>query len=191
VSDATVLSGPTPAGWRKPGPIDQLRNLYGRLRYRYFPPKSNLEHFAERELARLMGDPDGDEMQIAMNKHILKMVRQFGREGHSGFSASYAIGCLEKLLRYEPLTPLTGEDDEWMCVSEMAGEEMWQNTRCGRIFKGGDGRAYDIEGKVFVEPSGAAFTSRDSRVYIKFPYQPTTEHVSVDDDGQPIGGGER
>jgi hypothetical protein len=63
---------------------------------------------AEHEL-KLLSDGDPDETQQAMNKHILEMVKLFAEEGHSGFSASYAIRILEKLLRFEPLVALTGE----------------------------------------------------------------------------------
>lgn len=34
--------------------------------------------------------------------------------------------------------------------------------------------------KVFVEPDGASYTSRDSRVYIEFPYTHKTEYVNVE-----------
>lgn len=138
---------------------------------------SLVEH-AKAELA-LIGSDDGDEMQSAMNSHILTMVGHFAEEGHSGFSASYAIGILEKLLRFEPLTPLTGDDAEWTDMSEYGPEPVWQNKRCSRVFKAADGSAYDIDGKVFREPNGASFTSRDSRVPVTFPYIPKTEYVDV------------
>lgn len=134
---------------------------------------SLVEH-AKRELALLPGDDDGDEMQAEMNAHIIRMVELFADEGHSGFSAAYAISVLQKLLSFEPLTPLTGNDDEWVEV----GTGVFQNSRCSRVFKE-DGEAYDIDGRVFREPSGACFTGRDSRVPVTFPYVPTTEYVDV------------
>jgi hypothetical protein len=148
-----------------------------------------LEH-AEREMD-LMGLTDDGEMNGMMRKHILHMVKEFAAEGHSGFSASYAIQLLEKLLKFEPITPLTGEDWEWVDVSEQSGKPMWQNVRCGRVFKDEDG-AYDIEGRVFWnwqtledgEKYKSFYTSRDSRVYITFPYVPETVYVEVNDDEQ-------
>ena len=76
---------------------------------------SLLSH-AEYELDRL-GLNDDDDMNGAMRKHLLHMVKEFADEGHSGFSANYAIKCLQRLLHFKPLTPLTGEDDEWTEVS--------------------------------------------------------------------------
>lgn len=188
---AATLSGPTPVGWRKPSLLDRAVGAYQRLRFRYFPPKSGLETFAERELARLLGDPDGDDMQIEINRHILRMVRTFAREGHSGGGASYAIPILAKLLRYEPLGPITGEDSEWNDIGEMSGEPMWQNNRCSHVFKGADGRAYDIDGRVFVEPNGCAFTGQGSRVWIEFPYTPSRVEIAVGEDGEPLDGPSR
>jgi hypothetical protein len=143
---------------------------------------SLLSH-AEYELD-LIGMKDGsdDDMNIAMRKHILHMIEEFSEEGHSGFSAQYAISILSKLLKYEPLTPLTGDDSEWVDVSEMNGNTLYQNKRSGRVFKDNDG-AYDIEGKVYWdwftdEETGekykSYYTGRESRVPVEFPYVPTT-----------------
>jgi hypothetical protein len=106
---------------------------------------------------------------------VIKMLEQFAEEGHSGMSASMAISLFERLARFEPLTPLTGDDDEWTEVVE----GQWQNRRCSHVFKDADGRAYDSNGRVFREPDGICFTSRDSRVYIEFPYTPKVEYVDV------------
>jgi hypothetical protein len=147
---------------------------------------------AERELD-LIGMTDDGDMNGMMRKHILHMIEEFAKEGHSGFSASYAIQCLEKLLRFEPLSPLTGEDWEWFDVAEMSSGPLWQNVRCSRVFKDENG-AYDINGKVFWEwytdpetgeKHKSHFTSKDSRVPVTFPYIPTTvyEEAVVDRDG--------
>lgn len=141
---------------------------------------SNMTTHAERELD-IIGMKDEEGMNGMMRKHILHMIEEFAAEGHSGFSASYAIQCLEKLLRFEPLSPLMGTDDEWVDVAEYNGSPMWQNKRCSRVFKDETG-AYDIDGKVFwdwhTDENGekfkSYFTSRDSRVYVTFPYVPTT-----------------
>ena len=142
---------------------------------------TTLIKYAESELDRVgMTADNEDEMNLAMRDHILRMVRIFSQEGHSGFSANYAILCLEKLLRYEPLSPLTGEDDEWIQVDE----NLYQNKRCSRVFKDEDG-AYDIDGIVFWEwytdpETGekfkSHFTCKDSRVRVEFPYTPKTEY---------------
>lgn len=63
--------------------------------------------YAKRELELIGKDEDG--MQELMNKNILEIVEIFSKQGHSGFSAGYALNVLERLLKYKPLTPLTGE----------------------------------------------------------------------------------
>lgn len=133
----------------------------------------NLLTHAERELP-----PADDEMQALMNTQLKEMILVFSTHGHSGFSASYAISALAKLLRFEPLRPLTGEPDEWNEV----GDGVFQNNRCSHVFRQIDrfnGQAYDINGRVFREPSGACFTNSDSFVPITFPYTPKTEYVDV------------
>lgn len=140
--------------------------------------------FAKQELAQIgMDENTDDDMNKEMRDHILRMVEEFSEAGHSGFSASYAVGILSKLLAYEPLTPLTGEDWEWTDLDyddDMAA----QNKRCSHVFKRRDGTAYDSEGIVwwewFTDDDGSIhksyFTSADSRVDITFPYKPCKKY---------------
>jgi hypothetical protein len=148
--------------------------------------------YAKSELDRLyQGQEPGNEYDRAGRDAVLQLVETFAAQGHSGFSADWTLGCIKKLLAWEPLTPLSGDDDEWNDIGELNGSPQWQNRRCSRVFKGPDGRPYDIEGRVFVESDGSAFTGRGSRVYVTFPYTPTTEYVNVGPDGEPLDGPSR
>jgi len=132
----------------------------------------NLTEFAKRELD-LIGMNDGDPMNAAMRNHILHMVKEFGNEGHSGFSASYAVDLLTRLLRYKPLSPLTGNEDEWIEVDN----GLWQNRRHHSVFKDTEG-AYDLDGKVLWEwrkhddgeVSKLYYSNYKCRVPVTFPY---------------------
>ena len=140
---------------------------------------SNKLTWAEQEL-KLAGydinDPeDGPNRWLA--EGTLELLKVFSEQGHSGMSAPYAVALFEKLALWKPIAPLTGEDDEWNEV----GEGTWQNRRNSVVFKGEDGQAYWIEGRVFWEwathpeiddgkPFKSHYTSRDSRVYITFPW---------------------
>jgi len=139
---------------------------------------------AEDELNRI-GLTDADEYNAMMRKHILHMIKVFADEGHSGFSAPYAIGILTKLLTFKPLTPLTGENDEWV-EHDYGVPPNYQNKRLSTVFKDGkDGEAYNIDGKVFWEwykdeegnPFKSYYTSRDSRVPVTFPYDPPDKPI--------------
>ena len=122
-----------------------------------------------------------DEMQEAICNNVLKMLDVFADEGHSGTSASYTIGLFKKLASFKPISPLTGEDDEWYNVSEYSGKTTYQNKRASHVFKDENG-AYDIDGKVFWEwakdydedgsPSvyKSYYSSYDSRTPVTFPY---------------------
>lgn len=157
-------------------PINELKRRMT-LAWRIIRDKdSNLVGHAQRELAS--SRETGDEMNIRMADHLIDMVRVFSAEGHSGFSASYATSALKTLLAFEPLGPLYGVDSEWVDVGKQNGSSLYQNNRCGRIFKEGS-HAYDIDGVVFREPNGGCFTGRHSRVPVKFPYTPKTVYVDV------------
>lgn len=142
---------------------------------------SNLIKHAEHELKLLRGD-EPCEMQDAIDCNILDMVRIFSEEGHSGFSASYTVNLLEKLLRFEPITPLTGEDNEW-CDLDYGPEMAAQNKRCSHVFKRADGTAYDSEGRIFRYPDGSCVTRHGSIVDIVFPYTPKREYADILEEG--------
>lgn len=140
---------------------------------------SNYTEHVKRELKAAGYVPLDQEQEDSPNKwiqeNLLELLTVFANQGHSGFSANYCINAFSKLAKFEPLTPLTGEDWEWQEV----GPGQWQNIRCSRVFKDEHGQAYDIEGKVFVEEDGYAYTSSDSFVYVNFPYTPKTEYVNI------------
>ena len=136
-----------------------------------------------------MTEDSPDEMNQAMRKHILHMMQEFANGGHSGFSASYAIGILTKLLDFKPLSPLTGADDEWSDVRDYGPITHYQNKRRSSVFKDADGSVYDIDGKVFwewsmpyegrepYEPYKSYYTCRESRVSVTFPYVKPKEPI--------------
>lgn len=131
-----------------------------------------IEH-AKRELAALRKpneDPDTAEAQDWIEENILDCVQSFADAGHSGGSAGYAVSVLEKLLRFEPLGPLTGEPDEWFWPTD----DLEQNKRCSHVFRE-NGVAYDIDAIHWRDPDGVIVQSYDSRRNIEFPYIPTTE----------------
>ena len=134
---------------------------------------SNPIEYAKRELTLLRGgDTAPDEVLDRIDAHILKMIEVFAAEGHGNTSAKFVIHCLTRLLRFLPLTPLTGEEDEWneRGVDIFSGKPRpLQNKRCFSVFKD-DGGAYNIEGKLFSSDDKTWHINKDSRVYIEFPY---------------------
>lgn len=135
-------------------------------------PGNSMDH------AMLELPPSENQTDRRMRQDLLEMVLVFGTQGHSGFSASYATSALEKLLRFQPLGPLTGEQTEWLEV----GPGVFQNRRCGRVLKDASvfgGQAYDLNGRVFREPDGTCYTNSESRTPITFPYVPTTVYVDA------------
>lgn len=144
----------------------------------------SLLSYAEDELNRI-GLTDEDEYNGVMRNHILHMVKVFADEGHSGFSAPYAIGILSKLFAFKPLTPLTGEDDEWI-KHDYGVTPNFQNKRLSSVFKDGqDGEAYNIDGKVFWEwykdedgnSTKVYYTGADSHTPVTFPYDPPEKPI--------------
>ena len=131
----------------------------------------SLHDYAEREMA--IAWPESDPMQDRIKRDILAVIDVFAEQGHSGASAAYALSALDRLLRFKPIAPLTGADDEWRQPS--GGDDMQQNKRCSSVFRRhfDNGTAYDIDGKVFSDDGGKTFYScRESQIPVTFPYYP-------------------
>lgn len=126
----------------------------------------NLVEYAKEELKKIDMIDSGDPYNDAAGKTILDLIEMFDSQGHSGFTAPYVAHTFHRLAMYKPLTPLTGEDDEWCEI----GDGRYQNKRCSSVFKDKDGRAYNIEGKVFTDNGEVWYTNKNSKVYIDFPY---------------------
>lgn len=133
----------------------------------------SLVEYAKSELAKIGRDEEG--LQDLINKNILDIVEMFSEQGHSGFSAGYALSVLERLLRYKPLTPLTGEPDEW----NDTGHGSKQNKRCFSVFLDGD-KAHDNDAIIVSDNGGITwFTSGRFRKEVTFPYTPPTHPEKV------------
>jgi hypothetical protein len=139
----------------------------------------SLVDHAKREFNAL-GWPGDCEMQAMVCDNVIELLTVFGEQGHSGSSAPYVLGVFEKLARFDPIAPLTGNDDEWTNVSEQNGEPLYQNKRDSEVFKDGDG-AYWISGKIFRDKAGCTYTCKESRVPVTFPWaKPKPQIVDVD-----------
>ena len=148
---------------------------------------SALYEYAKKELERIekgCKDEESLSMQQTIDKNILELIDVFSNQHHSGFTASYVIDILQRLLHYKPLTPLTGEDDEWEDVTSYGYDTpTFQNKRCSAVFKDDKG-AYWVEGKIFSSDLGHTwYTNSDSCVPVTFPFNvPDKSEVVVIDN---------
>lgn len=175
----------------RPSPQEEPNELLS-IQDGWNPDDSLLMEHAKTELDLLLKlDPDASEedvkIQQEINEHVLDLVEVFAQAGHSGSTAAWTIAVLNKLLQFQVLTPISGNDDEWTEVVDATSGEpnapIYQNKRRSSVLKDATG-VYDLDGKVFVSPDGAGHTNSESRVYIEsFPYYPHTEYIRVDDDG--------
>lgn len=115
---------------------------------------------AEYELKRAnFGEEDSAVM--------IDLLQRFLNQWDSGGAVAAVQPVFNRLLAGKPLTPLTGEDEEWVEVDE----GVYQNRRCSSVFKDPhfhEGKlAYDIDrpGK-----------ERDA---ITFPYIPEKDRVGM------------
>lgn len=160
---------------------------------------SNLIKHAKREFEILEEFEEGfekDEYSEMIKNDVLKLIKVFSRQGHSGGSAYQTISLFSKLARYETLSPITDDEKDWVNVDT----GYYQNRRCSALFKdtANTKEAYYLDAIVWVEPNGYSYTGGAydennslilSRNYVKcFPFVPKTFYVKV---SEPDALGER
>lgn len=98
----------------------------------------NLESYAKEELERagLFG-PESDYGGM-IGESVMKMIKEFADEGHSGNSAMQTLAIFQRLAQYKPLTPLTYGPEEWNEV----GTNVWQNRRDSEVFSIDGGKTH-------------------------------------------------
>ena len=144
-----------------------------------------LAKHAKRELELIKKDDDG--IQEILNKDILELIESFEKQNHSGFSGSYVIRILNRLLEFKTLTPLTGEPDEWNTINEY----IKQNKRYSSVFLK-YGVPMDIDAIIVSDDGGLTwYHSTQFRKTIYFPYTPPEEPEKIyiewlDDDHYDI-----
>ncbi|MFI1161419.1 hypothetical protein [Streptomyces sioyaensis] len=102
-------------------------------------PESNLVAHARRELTIIGEDRDTID-------GLLKVVQAFADMGHSGASAHFASLYLDKLLRYQPLSDLTDNPDEWIDrhAEGLSSTPCWQSARNSEAFSDDGGKTYTL-----------------------------------------------
>jgi hypothetical protein len=115
---------------------------------------SNLLDYFRREVAILRKKYEGDSLVIdPVLPEIEALIEAYAETGQSGASAAL-IGpviaeTIKKALSFEPLSELTGDDDEWNIIGETENHEkdIFQNRRYSTVFKEGkDGKPYYLDG---------------------------------------------
>lgn len=155
---------------------------------------TNTKKFAKRELD-ILKTTVPDAIITPFEKEILDLCEAFGKSGQSGGSAPYTASAIaeaiKKLCLQEPICDVTGHDSEWVDVTSFMDKTMWQNSRCGSLFKYPDGKCsytdaivwkgsekYDtFTGRVYID--NVDFELIGSSQYVNFPFKPKTFYIDV------------
>lgn len=112
-------------------------------------------------------EPGGKEMQRIMNREVMELLKVFEEQGHSGFSASWAIRLFSKLAKYKLITEIEDNPEDW--------DENGQHKYIPSIFKRKDGTCYYLYGTYFAEPDSDNFfyNGMCSKTDVTFPLKPS------------------
>jgi hypothetical protein len=150
---------------------------------------SNLVAYAKSELEAAGLFSEESVYGGEIGKAVMELMEVFAKQGHSGGSAPKVAYLFQHLANYKPLSPITGEDQEWM----EAGEGVFQNRRCLALFKKGkDGKPYYLNAIIWrEEDDGSQFTGTvegiPSRQFVRLPFTPKSFYVIINKDRKIVG----
>lgn len=125
---------------------------------------------AEFDATGIYPNPSSFVMQKRVTKDVLQLLNIFLLQEHSSFSAEYTSKLFRNLVMMKPLSPLTGNDDEWYEPDERMVQ---QNKRFTRVFRKNydNSTAYNIYGLSFCDNDDDVwFSANESVTKVKFPY---------------------
>jgi hypothetical protein len=130
------------------------------------PTDSPLIAHAKRELRYAELDQKDADYGGMLGTATLALVRLFAKQRHSGTSGQITLALFNKLVNFQPLTPITDDPKEWRDVGKemlstedrMSGKQIWQNIRAPHCFSNDSGKTYwnsmDNEYKIKSQPKG-------------------------------------
>jgi hypothetical protein len=145
-----------------------------------------------------------DAVILPFEEEIIALSAKFIEEADSGGAAPYYIGAITNALRslfnYKPITPITGEPDEWVHVAMAGHKELYQNRRLSGLFKEGvEGKAHYNDGITYKEVvrngevpeypmywgSGSVLSASGEKIYPKcwvkeYPFRPKEFYVEIE-----------
>ena len=150
------------------------------------PPEgeSSLVRYARDELERAGYFKNESDYVGMLGKAVMDMMALFASEDHSGMSAGMTISIFTRLANFQPLTPLTGAEDEWsVCEEREDGRVDWQNKRCSSVFRktDADGKVlevYDIRAECLVDTLEDDFVGVLTKA-VTFPYSPPSKMARI------------
>jgi hypothetical protein len=152
--------------------------------------ESPLVSHALREL-KILREIDPVRLQGVDDADIVDACKAFAGFDHepseSGARAHRMFpGIVTALNGYAPLTPLTGDDDEWMETTMHTDlGAVLQNVRSTRVFKREDGTCFDVDAIVHRYPDGTLHNPPDDAFEVTFPYVPGMKVVDKTMEEKP------
>ena len=132
-----------------------------------------LSEYTEQEM-RLAGYTGNNKKRLQLC--LLQLIQTFEAQRWGAFETKFIVDLFSKLTQFQPISPLTGEDWEWVSYNE----NTLQNTRCHTVFKEVDsGQAFDTHSHLYRDAAGHCTPNPALTSYIQFPYTPKTEYVNV------------
>ena len=121
-------------------------------------------------------DKDSD-YSGGIGKAVMELVEVFDRQDHSGASATFVANLFYRLANWKPLTRITSNPDEWICIRvNERGEKVFQSKRCPSVFTDekllAENKAYDIDYYYKIDENGATYTDKECTKIVDLPYRP-------------------
>ena len=142
---------------------------------------NNLMRHAREELERIGAFAEKGDFYGGMTGNaVMDLISVFCAQGHSGMSANLVRQLFDKAASFKPLSPITGDDDEWNEIDD----GRFQNKRLSALFKNGkDGIPHYIDAVVWKEENGSCFGGRvdgiSSAQNVNLPFTPKTFYIDV------------
>ncbi len=141
----------------------------------------SVEEFVVEELKRLDLLTDegvaAREDEVALVDAIIDTAKSLS-ESLTAMELITISRILPRLLMGQPMSALTGEEDEWEAAPTDDDPNQLVNKRCRSVFKSGNS-VWDVHAKIFVSPDTGPFVGDESILPVTFPYLPQAQYIKI------------
>lgn len=143
--------------------------------------------YARNELLRagFLNSPVKEDAEVAdCTMLLMKCMAMYINDT---FQYGTTVDLFKRLQKMRPLTPIEDNPEDWEDMTEeLEGKVLLRHKRCASVFKGADGKAFNVEGMLLIYPNGKKKLdlTKSCTPIKEFPYivkEPIPTHV--DEEG--------
>jgi len=180
--------------WQKQRPkcvAEQTK--HGLYNSRPYPYRGQHKRHLEAEIEAMGWNDDPTDAESKIAKLVRVIVNEIISNWHNAETAFHILSIAMRILKYQLIAPLIGNDTEFLPPDERGNQRNWRNPACKRFKDKNEIKHYVFNSRITVWPDGSRFIEPDGMPgmpVFNFPINPPSQHFVLRETLADAGKGE-